>query len=353
MKLFECQNCGNLIYFENVRCERCGMALGYLPDPGTLTALARTDEGAWTALVPAPGPLRYCANAAHGACNWLVPADGAETFCLACRHNHTVPDPAIPENLSRWQRLEIAKRRLIYTLIALRLPRATRAEDPGHGLAFDFLADQGEAAHSRRVMTGHADGLITINIAEADDAERERTRTRMGEPFRTLLGHFRHEIGHWYWDLLVRDTPALEDFRGVFGDERADYGDALAAHYENGPAPGWQDSFVSSYAASHPWEDFAETWAHYLHIVDALETAAAFGLRVRPTAGDDLSLATRIDFDPHHAATIDRLVEAWLPLAFAVNSLNRSLGQPDLYPFVLTPQVIAKLGFVHGLIHPA
>lgn len=353
MKLFECQNCGQLIYFENVRCERCGMALGYLPDPGTLTALEAGEGGAWTAMVPAPGPLRYCANEAHGACNWLVPAEAEEAFCPACRHNQTVPDLAIPENLRRWQKLEVAKRRLIYTLIALHLPRATRAEDPEHGLAFDFLADIETGAHAQRVMTGHAAGLITINIAEADDAERERIRTEMGEPFRTLLGHFRHEVGHWYWDLLVSDKPVIDEFRALFGDERADYGAALAAHYQAGPAASWQENFVSSYAASHPWEDFAETWAHYLHIVDALETAGAFGLRIRPTAGDDPSLATRIDFDPHHAATIERLIEAWLPLAFAVNSLNRSLGQPDLYPFVLSPAVIAKLGFVHGLIHPA
>lgn len=352
MKLFECQNCGQLVYFENTRCERCGMALGYLPDPGTLTALEAQEDGSWKALVPAPGPLRYCANEAHAACNWLVPADGPDTFCPACRHNHTVPDLAVPENLARWQKLEVAKRRLIYTLIALRLPRATRAEDPEHGLAFDFLADVKTEAHAERVMTGHASGLITINIAEADDAERERIRTEMGEPFRTLLGHFRHEIGHWYWDMLVADQPVIDEFRAIFGDERADYGEALAANYRDGPPPGWQENFVSTYAASHPWEDFAETWAHYLHIVDALETAAAFGLRIRPVAGDDLSLATRIDFDPHHAATIERLIEAWLPLAFAVNSLNRSLGQPDLYPFVLSPQVIAKLGFVHGLIHP-
>jgi len=175
----------------------------------------------------------------------------------------------------------------------------------------------------------------------------------MGEPYRTLLGHFRHEVGHYYWNVLVRDDPSLEAFRHVFGDERLDYGEALRRHYAEGPRENWQDAFVSAYAASHPWEDFAETWAHYLHIVDTLETAGAFGLRVRPRVGPGSDMDARIDFDPHHEPDLDRLIQAWLPLTFAVNSLNRSMGQPDLYPFVLSPVVVAKLAFIHGRIHAA
>jgi hypothetical protein len=199
-------------------------------------------------------------------------------------------------------------------------------------------------------MTGHANGLITINLAEADDAERERQRTRMGEPYRTLLGHFRHEIAHYYWDQLIADTPHLEEFRQVFGDERSDYAAALQAHYANGAPPDWPDRFVTSYASSHPWEDFAETWAHYFHMVDTLETARAFGLIVRPRVSKGADLAMSVDFDPHHA-DMERIVDAWLPLTFAANSINRSMGQPDLYPFVLSPVVILKLTFIHNRIH--
>ncbi|MBV9557823.1 MAG: putative zinc-binding metallopeptidase, partial [Pseudolabrys sp.] len=198
-------------------------------------------------------------------------------------------------------------------------------------------------------MTGHAAGLITLNLAEADDAERERQRTQMHEPYRTLLGHFRHEIAHYYWDRLVANSASLEDFRNLFGDERKDYAQSLQDHYNNGPPPNWHESFVTAYASTHPWEDFAETWAHYFHMVDTLETARDFGLSVRPRVLKSHDLAMDIDFDPHHA-DIDRIIDAWLPLTFAVNSINRSMGLPDLYPFVLAPPVIVKLAFIHRRI---
>jgi hypothetical protein len=279
-----------------------------------------------------------------------VPAEDAEIFCAACRHNRTIPDLANPENLAHWRKIEFAKHRLFYTLLRLRLPLATRSEDP-NGLAFDFLSNPvGGAQGQAPVMTGHSGGLITLNVAEADAPERERQRKSMGEPYRTLLGHFRHEIAHYYWDRLVADTPAIEEFRQLFGDEREDYGAALQRHYADGPAPDWAERFVTAYASSHPWEDFAETWAHYFHMVDTLETAFAFGLRLRPKVAKGAGLAAAIDFDPY-AAEMDRIIDAWLPLTFAVNSINRSMGQPDLYPFVLAPAVIWKLTFIHDQIH--
>ena len=353
MQLFECQNCGHLLFFENTRCERCGLLLGYLPEQGTLSALEWDESGWWRPLASADQPTWFCANAAHQACNWLVPAAHSNAFCKACALNRTIPDLVVPENLNRWQRLETAKHRLVYGLLRLGLPLVGRTEAPGTGLAFDFLAGAETGAFDQtQVITGHAFGLITIDIAEADDAERERQRQDMAEPFRTLLGHFRHEIGHYYWDRLVRSGVWLNAFRGLFGDERQDYQTRLRAHYARGPRADWQQHFVSGYAAAHPWEDFAETWAHYLHIVDALETAYAFGLQVRPRAGRDPQLGVAIDFDPYQQTDFDALVRAWLPLTYAVNSLNHSVGQPDLYPFVLAPTVMGKLRFVHGLIHP-
>jgi hypothetical protein len=237
---------------------------------------------------------------------------------------------------------------LFYTLIALRLPLQNLEQDPEHGLAFDFLADNPAAA--TQVLTGHDAGLITINLNEADDAIREKLRTAMGEPYRTLLGHFRHEVGHYFWDILVRDAGKIEECRAVFGDESADYGDALKRHYAEGAPANWQDSFISAYATAHPWEDFAETWAHYLHIVDTLETASAFGLRIHPVASKNRALHADIDFDPHKALSIEKLVDAWLPLTFAVNSLNRSMGHSDLYPFIVSLPVVRKLKFIHDII---
>ena len=180
-------------------------------------------------------------------------------------------------------------------------------------------------------------------------------RQAMGESYRTLLGHLRHEVGHWFWDVLVQGDPGrLDAFRGLFGDERRDYAEALRRHYAEGPPGDWQRRYVTAYATAHPWEDWAETWAHYLHMVDTLETARAFGLRVRPgIARQEEGLNAELDFDPHAPGHgIERLVGDWLPLTFAVNSLNRSMGQPDLYPFVLSQPAIAKLGFVHAIVHP-
>jgi hypothetical protein len=344
MKLFECQNCGQPLYFENTSCVSCGMRLGFLPERQLVTALQEAN-GAWKPLAAPTEPQRFCSNAQYDVCNWLVPAEGAQNFCAACRHNRTIPDLTNAENLDHWRKIEFAKHWLFYTLLRLKLPHRTRRED-ANGLVFDFLSPD-----AAPVLTGHARGVITLNVAEADDPERERQRKSMREPYRTLLGHFRHEIAHYYWDLLFSRPPAVDEFRQLFGDERQDYKKALEHYYANGPPSDWTAHFVSAYASAHPWEDFAETWAHYFHMVDTLETAAAFGVRVRPRIAKGSEL-TAVEFDPY-AADMHRIIEAWIPLTFAVNSINRSMGQPDLYPFVLAPAVIRKLEFVHAHIHAA
>jgi len=348
MKLFSCQGCGQLLYFENVRCENCGRALGYLTDLAEISAVEPQEDGSWLVLAAPHKAYKFCRNYNAGMCNWMVSAEDEAGFCLACRHNRTVPDLSTPGNDALWRKIETAKHRLFYSLLRLNLPLESRADDPEHGLAFDFLADLPQP-HAAGVMTGHDNGLITLALKEADDATREKVRTAMGEPYRTLLGHFRHEIGHYFWDRLVEnDAPILEGFRALFGDERRDYGEALRKYYEEGPPANWQNDFISMYATSHPWEDFAETWAHYLHIVDTLETAAAFGVKVKPRRAKGELTAT-IDFDPYRA-DMDRLIDAWLPVEFATNNLNRSMGLTDLYPFLLSPRVIDKLSFVHVLM---
>ncbi len=347
MRVFTCQNCGQLLHFENTACMRCGRQLGFLPADLMLSALTEKEDGTFIALSDGL-PWKRCANAAPALCNWLIPGDDPAGFCQACDLNRTIPDLMVPGNAERWQALEAAKRRLIYAMNRLGLPLESKKEDEIKGLAFDFLAD---ADPSQPVMTGHDDGLITINIAEADSAEREKRRVELGEPYRTLLGHLRHEVGHYYWDVLVRDGGRIEASRAVFGDESLDYQEALERHYQNGAPAGWQETYVSAYATMHPWEDFAETWTHYLHMVDTLDTAASFGMAVEPGTVTDPTLSTAIAFDPYRAKNFDRLVQAWLPLTVAVNSLNRSMGQPDLYPFALTPGTIEKLRFIHLLVH--
>ena len=349
MKLFECQKCQQVLHFENTRCESCGSQLGYLRAIETLSVVEPEGE-VWRALAEPEKRYRFCANAEYDVCNWMVDDAQPSAYCAACRHNQTVPDPTVPENLLRWRKLEFAKHRLIYTLLKLKLPLATKAEDPD-GLAFDFLHPEAPLPDGTLapVMTGHANGVITINLDEADDAQRERIRTDMGEPYRTLLGHFRHEIGHYYWDRLIAGTDNLEKFRAVFGDEQRDYAEALKQNYANGPPANWQENFVSTYASCHPWEDFAETWAHYLHMIDTLATAQAFGLSVRPRVANGDELAAKFNFDPYQAA-IEPIVDAWVALTVAVNAINRSMGLPDLYPFVLAPPIVTKLTFIHDCI---
>ncbi len=351
MKLFDCQNCGQLVYFENTQCERCGFALGFMPEAAIMTALESKSPGVFAPLAGRSETMRYCANFAHGACNWLV--SGADTLCQACKLNRTIPDLTQPENLRRWQRIEVAKHRLAYSLLRLGLPIESKTEQPDSGIAFDFLAPPPGEDGQGKILTGHDHGEITLNVVEADDAVRAEIRQKMREPYRTLLGHFRHEIGHYYWERLVRDKPAHRVFREQFGDETRDYNKALEAHYANGAPADWGSHHISAYASAHPHEDWAETFAHYLHMVDTLETAYAFGLRIRPRAGQDDNLKAAITFDPYKQSDFETIIEAWLPVTFAVNSINRSMGLDDLYPFVISPEAAGKLRAVHDIVKSA
>jgi hypothetical protein len=349
MKLFKCQHCGQLLYFENSTCEKCHRRLGFISEIMILSALEPQDD-AWRALAADKQLYRCCANAEFGVCNWMIEAGSPALYCAACRHNRTVPDTSIQSNVIGWRKIEVAKHRLFYTLMKLNLPLDDRGANGGERLVFDFLASPPHF-NGPRVMTGHDNGLITLALEEADDAERERRRTLMHEPYRTLLGHFRHEVGHYFWDVLVRDGGKIDACRKIFGDDTADYDQALQNYYANGATPNWRDNFISAYATSHPWEDFAETWAHYLHIVDTLEMARAFGMYIHPRLAQPGELDTQVDFDPYRVRDPAALIDTWIPLSNALNSLNRTMGQPDLYPFILSSSVVEKLSAIHDLIH--
>lgn len=350
MQVFHCDHCNELVFFENHLCVSCGHALAYLPDLSMICSLEQVDNGSWQTPLPEAKDKTYrlCENySTANVCNWAVPAGDTHTLCASCRLTKTIPDMTVPGNAEAWYKLEIAKRRLVYSLSTLGLPLLNKQDDATHGLAFEFLSDVVEPnGEIKTVLSGHDEGLIVINLAEADDAERERRRVMLHEPYRTLLGHFRHESGHYYWDRLIRDSSRLEAFRAVFGDEQVDYQASLEKHYQFGPAPDWQANFVSAYSTVHPWEDWAETWAHYLHMTDALETAVACGLSLRPMRKNEPVFKTT--GNPH---SFDVLIERWFPLAYVLNNLNRSLGLHDAYPFVLSPSVVNKLRFVHETIY--
>jgi hypothetical protein len=347
MKAFQCDHCGNLLFFENVSCLRCGHTLGFVPDLIDLCALEPIEERLWKPLGPsaARSPYRQCQNTIeHNICNWMLPGSDQNALCQSCRLNLVIPDLTVAGNLERWQKLETAKRRVMYSVLRFGLP--TEAAEGREPLRFKFMADPPSGA---RLMTGHAQGIITINIAEADDPERERRRVELHEPFRTLLGHVRHEIAHYYWDRLIANTPQLDRFRELFGDERQNYSDCLKRHYTDGPPPNWELNYLTAYATCHPWEDWAETWAHYLHISDTIETAGSFGVSLRPRHPQ----AATMRAEPQRIkdwSDFDALIREWLPLTHALNELNRGMGLPDLYPFILSDGAFAKLRFVHEVL---
>jgi hypothetical protein len=341
MRSFSCAVCGRLLVFENSVCVTCGTAQGYDPSARALVP------------VPTDGSAFGCANLDLASCNWLTESPG--TLCRCCRLTRTRPDDSDLDALAAFARAEGAKRRLVYQLLDLGLPVVAQDDDPGRGLAFDLLS----SARSP-VVTGHADGVVTIDLAEGHDAHRETLRIEMAEPYRTLLGHLRHEVGHYYWSVLVQGNglvpagnPVVGEFRALFGDERIDYGQALDRHYAQGPLVDWGQSVVSAYATAHPWEDWAETFAHYLHIRDTLQTAGTYGMIVtgpdRPVADAGDLVAVPNEHVPEDVP-FRRIVDTWLPLTYALNAVNRSMGSGDLYPFVLAPTVIRKLEFVHELV---
>jgi hypothetical protein len=336
MRTFRCA-CGARVFFDNSLCLACGRELGFVLESQTMLALESSAGGT---TVTADGSYAKCLNyATQGVCNWLVQTDADEKHCAACRLNNVIPDLSDPERFARWAEVEKAKRRLVYTLHQLRLPLISKAEDAARGLAFDIKADEPGA----RVITGHAEGLITLNLAEADAVTREQARVAMQERYRTLLGHFRHEVGHYFWERLIRDADRFDGFRELFGDETVDYAESLKAHYakqQNGGGTPWNDQYISAYAASHPWEDWAETFAHYLHLIDTLDTAQEFGFTGRLSPRTSLT----------SVGDTALLLEEWTELTIALNALSRSMGLPDAYPFAISPIVAKKISFVHELV---
>ena len=350
MKLYFCDNCQNLLYFENNVCLNCKHTVGFDSSTLSLITLLPGKENELLWFHDKKKKYRFCKNAEYGTCNWLVDADDPSEWCRACAFNRIIPTLTNGENLRRWSNIEIAKHRLIFSLLRLHLPLSIKKENEEEGLAFDFMADE-SSDEKEKIMTGHEDGVITINIAEADDIEREMARKQMDEVYRTVLGHFRHEIGHYYWDRLIDNTNNINGFRKIFGDERVDYAEALEKYYKEPVMPNWNQQYISAYATAHPWEDWAETWAHYLHIIDTLETAYAFGLSVDPLIAEASSvLSADIKSDPYSINNFEMIFRLWLPLTFVLNSLNRSMGLQDTYPFVITQSVKEKMKFIHSVV---
>jgi hypothetical protein len=326
MRAFRCRVCANPLHFENSVCVSCGSDLAF---SRTEVDIVPIEGGRYT---DADGATWHiCRNLGLSGCTWLAATPGGQ--CVSCDLTRTRPNDADARGMRSFQIAERAKRRLIFELDRLGFEIEPRRANPTTGLCFDLLSNTHED-----VVTGHDQGVITINLAEGDDAYRERVRVRLDEPYRTMLGHFRHEIGHYIeWRLVeAAGGSILDRARVLFGDERADYEESVSRHYAEGAPAGWPGSYISAYATMHPYEDFAETWAHYLHICDTIETSGAYGL------ADPVELE---DF----TAFRDVVTRKWIPLSIALNMVNRSMGKDDLYPFVIPAPVLDKLDFVASL----
>jgi len=336
MKKFKCV-CGHTVYFDNTFCLDCHRRLAYHPLENKMISLESVDMKSGSGVIGDGTVYRLCRNDTdYGVCNWLISENHA-SYCISCTLNHTIPNLLVPDRRDWWSSMEHAKRKLIYTLLALKLPVINKSVDPVGGLAFEFIEDKrsNPEVENELVLTGHKNGLITVNIAEANIVRREQVRQSLGESYRTLLGHFRHESGHYYYWRLVKTPDTLGKFRALFGDESQDYQNAMDAYYANRDTMQREPQFISHYAQSHPLEDWAECWAHYLHMVDTLETANDFGI----------GSVNKIN-------EIDNMLPQWGELTVMLNALNRSMGMVDAYPFSLSGLSIKKIRFVHSLVCP-
>ncbi|MGY8837809.1 MAG: zinc-binding metallopeptidase family protein [Enterobacterales bacterium] len=375
MKTFKC-NCTEqlILFFESSHCLACGRTVGIDDEFDQVEPYEIDEQSGLFYKAEAPDVFyKKCDNnAQYHVCNGMVNldtfipvADKDEVLCFSCRFNETVPDLSIIGHIPLWKKMETAKRRALYTLKSLSLPLNTIIQEPESGLSFDFITDRNVSDHfvspiigQDVVFTGHDCGHITINLAEADDVARSQAKIAMGERYRTLLGHFRHELGHYYFDQLIANSPKKHALcKQYFGDDELDYQQALDTHYKQGAPANWHETFISEYATMHPYEDWAETWAHYMHIIDTLETAKNFSI-TGSTTGNEFELDEADELRLPQSAyyfnsqtSIDAILDTWMEFSIILNSLNRSMGLADAYPFVLTQAVRTKLSFIHHAIH--
>jgi hypothetical protein len=363
MKTSHCNCVGHpTIFFESTSCNACGKLVGITDDFDKARSFEINSGTGLYYLAESPAVFyKKCSNySEHAVCNGMVQvgltdkAGKPVQLCFGCRFNEVIPNLEVLEHIPLWQKMEMGKRRALYTLKSLGLSLVGRAEQPESGLEFNFLVDSDAKDHftsplpdHEKILTGHDNGKITINLAEADDVARTKTRMELGEQYRTILGHFRHELGHYFFDQIIAvDDEKHKLCKLYFGDDEQSYEESLERHYKEGPPPTWRNSFISEYATMHPWEDWAETWAHYMHITDALETLRDADIPLYKVVGQTAPGKSSITQGPFGES-----LDAWMKLSVVLNSLNRSMGLQDAYPFVLTAPVRDKLTFIHHAIH--
>lgn len=347
MKIFECPNCLNPLSFESTQCARCGHAVGYLKQYSELKLLVPGEDG--KIHTEEGRTFQYCQHYQYGVCNWLVPTDSAHSLCDVCRLDQNFPEINSEDQRAIWKEMEQAKHRIIYSLNRLNLPVVSKIDAPDHGLSFEFLTEEYPSSPARN---GYSNGLITINLSRADARSTGSLHHRIEEHHGSIMSFLRHETGQYYWEQLVLSNRAiLQTFRDLFGDEIPDYTEALNQHHQLGPPDNWQKNYSSKYATFHARADWAETWSHYLYLMDLLESAYVLGLSIRPNLQSASSMSMYASFDPYKETEFEKILDAIIPLNFAVSHLNQNTEQPNLFSFSIPEPVIRKLRFVHQLLH--
>ncbi|WP_010520932.1 zinc-binding metallopeptidase family protein [Aquimarina agarivorans] len=332
MKTLNCPNCNSIVYFENDSCINCNATLHFDPRIFNFIQLGNSSNN----INDINAISKPCINHQFNLCNWIA-ADNAD-YCVSCKLNNEIPTVGDTENYQKYIKLENAKRQLVYQLLKLKLPVVSKIENNKLGLMFNFIPEN----NSKGLKTGYMDGTITILLKEADAVERAQIRKLLSEPYRTLIGHFRHEIGHYYFSQLINNQN-LSQYRNLFGNEEIDYQQSLKRYYQNGPPNNWNAHYISKYASAHPAEDWAETWSHYLHIIDLLETAHCNNICFNENG------ITLNYIDPYNSTDTNTIIHQSIILNIVANNLNRSMGIPDTYPFVLPKPMYNKLAFIHSL----
>ena len=341
MIAFSCPRCRGFVTFEAMKCRWC--KADYALHPPSETMVSVTDA---EAAIEVDGRIWRCCANRHWLCNWLVTEDAGTAHCLSCALVRRRPDPDDTIAMEKLAEARTNLRRLVFQLTDLGLPITPHYEREG-GLAFDLLSSYSD---NEKIMIGHANGVVTIDLVETLDDYRERLRVVLGEPYRTMLGHFRHEVGHYYQNVLVESGPLIDECREIFGDERASYSDAIDRHYRLGAPEDWREHYISEYATMHPWEDFAECFAHYLHISDTLQTTASGDVVWHANPARGYPLEDIVPLVDYRTESAERMLWDWGRAATFFNLINRSMGKTDLYPFELNAAVFTKLSFVHRVV---
>jgi hypothetical protein len=330
--------CNRWLFFGNTACLGCDRSVGRCCACRAMASFSPASTSELFSCDNCHAEVQPCANRNLGICNCFANQTDStgNVLCTYCEFTRVVPPHDSPDKFSRWRELESAKRRLLIQLSGLEFPPFASKFVPTCPLVFEFKEDTVLPDGSiEAVFTGHENGVITINAHEADSVRREQSRVAFNEPQRTLIGHMRHEYGHFLDLCCIQGDLLRAKYVELFGDPATvDYAEAKTRYYAQGPTGNWPESYVSAYASMHPWEDFAETVNVYLDLMALAETA-------RDQLGSNIDTSAN--------GCVATFISELLDLAITVSEFNFDMGLNALLPERFNDEVVCKLSYVHSL----